>query len=119
MATNLDIVQTFGGFLCANFSAQNTKMIADPNYTLFPAGLTYFNRLNCVISNGKPGHLQFYSIKNEKLLFNVTRLASLNQLRLVNIFYNLVGHCRRELHIARESGQAECSHGNRSFGIQS
>jgi hypothetical protein len=71
LGTNLQVVQTFGGFICPNFSSASARTIAHIDHTLYPTGLTHFPRLNCVVANGKPGHLQFFSFTNDKLLFSV------------------------------------------------
>lgn len=65
IGTNLSVIQTFSTFICPNFSS--TKDVR----TFYPCGLNYFSNLNCLITNGKPGHLQFYSFNADKLLFNV------------------------------------------------
>jgi len=66
IGTNLSVIQTFSTFICPNFSSTSK----DSN-TFYPCGLNYFNNLNCLITNGKPGHLQFYSFNADKLIFNV------------------------------------------------
>lgn len=60
-------MQTFGGFICPNFSSMSQKN----KNTFFPCGLNYFKNMNALVTNGKPGHLQFYSVNTDKLLFNV------------------------------------------------
>ena len=81
IGTNFNVIQTFSGFLCPNFS--NRPKHID---TFYPTGLEYFSHLNSLITNGKPGHLQFYSYNNDKLLFNVIKLVWLNG-RLFQFFY--------------------------------
>ena len=69
IGTNLGVIQTFSTFICPNFSSMTSSKDAK---TFYPCGLNYFASLNCLISNGKPGHLQFYSFNSDKLLFNVS-----------------------------------------------
>jgi hypothetical protein len=59
-------LQTFSGFI-APIVHLNLK-----HKNPFPTGLAYFSRLNCLVTNGKPGHLQFFMQNQEKLLFNVS-----------------------------------------------
>jgi NET1-associated nuclear protein 1 (U3 small nucleolar RNA-associated protein 17) len=65
IGTNLNVIQTFSGFLCPKFCSKQF------NDTLYPVGLKYFKPLNCFITNGKPGHLQFYAFNSDKLIFNL------------------------------------------------
>ena len=65
-STTLSVVRTFSSFICANFSSSKNLQ-----RTFYPCGLSYFKYLNCLVTNGKPGHLQFYSFNAEKLIFNV------------------------------------------------
>lgn len=67
----MKVIQTISSFLCPHFQTVNKEMLKNSNFTLYPTGLNYFNKLNCLVTNGKPGHLQFYSINSDKLLFNV------------------------------------------------
>ena len=73
MSANLNIIQTIAPFLCPN-SSSNCAAIksAEPAVGLYPTGLNYFPAMNCIVTNGKPGHLQFYAHVSEKLLFNVS-----------------------------------------------
>ena len=64
IGTNFSILQTFSGFIAPNLTANKKNP--------FPSGLNYFSRLNCLVTNGKPGHLQFFKPIYEKLLFNVS-----------------------------------------------
>ena len=57
-------MQTFSGFVAPNLTVNKQNP--------FSTGLTYLSRLNCLVTNGKPGHLQFYMPIYEKLLFNVS-----------------------------------------------
>ena len=68
IGTNLSILQSFSGFIVpiTYFDQKNP----------FPTGLAYFSRLTCLVTNGKPGHLQFFMQNQEKLLFNVSSLMS-------------------------------------------
>ena len=70
IGTNFSVLQTFSGFVCPNFNSVNN--LQQTLSTFYPAGIEYFSRLNCFISNGRPGHLQFYSYSSDKLLFNVS-----------------------------------------------
>ncbi len=56
-------MQTFSGLIAPNLAIDKTNP--------FPVGLKYFSQLNCLVTNGKPGHLQFFVPYYEKLLFNV------------------------------------------------
>ena len=69
IGTNFNVIQALSSFLCPNFELMTRKN--DIESTLYPAGLNYFENLNCLITNGKPGHLQFYSFTADKMLFNV------------------------------------------------
>ena len=79
IGSNLNVIQTISSFLCPNFTIRSSSLKSNNNNTssrieeptLYPTGLNYFSRLNCLVSNGKPGHLQFYSYLQEKLLFNL------------------------------------------------
>ncbi len=62
----MNVQQTLCGFLSPKFS---TKL--KPFETLYPTGLNFFPHLNSLITNGTPGHLQFYSKAHDKLLFNL------------------------------------------------
>ena len=66
ISTGFSVLQTFSGFVCPNFAVKSKS-----TDTFYPAGLSFFVRLNCFLSNGRPGHLQFYSHSSDKLLFNV------------------------------------------------
>ncbi|XP_070565659.1 WD repeat-containing protein 75-like [Ptychodera flava] len=61
LLSNRSVVQTFQGLTRA-FS-QQLKTI--------PTGLTLDPRTKAVVMNGKPGHLQFYAMHNDKQLFNL------------------------------------------------
>ncbi len=56
--------------MCPNFNLVNN--LSQTLSTFYIAEIEYFSRLNCFISNGRPGHLQFYSYSSDKLLFNVS-----------------------------------------------
>ena len=76
IGTNLNVIQTYNSFVCPNFLANHKKLnkqdwLECNENTFYPTGLTYFAGLNCLITNGKPGHLQFYSYASDKLLFNL------------------------------------------------
>lgn len=62
------VLQTFCGFLSPGLAQKSLKSSTE---TLYHTGLNYFSKLNCLVTNGKPGHLQFYSYSSDKLLFNV------------------------------------------------
>ena len=68
IGTNMSVQQTLCGFLSPKL---NSLKATD---TLYHTGLNYFSKLNCLMTNGKPGHLQFYSYSSDKLLFNVNTL---------------------------------------------
>lgn len=70
----MKVIQTISTFLCPHFQTINKEILKNSNFSLYPTGLNYFNRLNCLVTNGKPGHLQFFSTNSEKLLFNVKQL---------------------------------------------
>jgi NET1-associated nuclear protein 1 (U3 small nucleolar RNA-associated protein 17) len=70
IGSNLSIMQTFSTFICPNFSSC-IQSNAENALTFYPCGLTQFSSLNCLITNGRPGHLQFYSFNSDKLLFNL------------------------------------------------
>ena len=73
IGTNFSVLQTFSGFVCPNFNSIHSATAATSTI-FYPAGIEYFSRLNCFISNGRPGHLQFYSHSSDKLLFNVSMM---------------------------------------------
>jgi hypothetical protein len=68
MSANLNIIQTIAPFICPNLNATRPPL----DISLYPCALNYFPALNCLLTNGKPGHLQFYAHDSEKLLFNVS-----------------------------------------------
>ena len=79
IGTNLNVIQTYNNFVCPNFLTNHYgKKSSDQDwdelneYTFYPTGLNYFSNLNCLVTNGKPGHLQFYSFTADKLIFNVS-----------------------------------------------
>lgn len=41
---------------------------------IMPVGLLYNAHLKTLVMNGKPGHLQFFDLKQGKLLFNVSKI---------------------------------------------
>ncbi|KAK7084697.1 hypothetical protein SK128_022830 [Halocaridina rubra] len=51
-------------------SIQGVSMSID-NMEPYPAGLTYDPRTKCVILNGRSGHVQFYDIHHNKLLYQL------------------------------------------------
>lgn len=67
IGTNMTVQQTFCGFLSPGLGQKSLKSTE----TLYHTGLNYFQKLNCLVTNGKPGHLQFYSYSSDKLLFNL------------------------------------------------
>lgn len=71
MSANLNIIQTIAPFLCPNSSSNSAVPKTTEQTGLYPTGLNYFPAMNCIVTNGKPGHLQFYAHVAEKLLFNV------------------------------------------------
>ncbi|RNA06715.1 WD repeat-containing 75-like [Brachionus plicatilis] len=71
IGANMKVVQTISTFLCPLFQTINKEILKNSNFTLYPTGLNYFNKMSCLVTNGKPGHLQFYSINSDKLLFNL------------------------------------------------
>ena len=73
IGSNLGIMQTVSSFICPNFSSIQQKN-ANAN-TFYPSKLNYFSHLNCMVTNGKPGHLQFYSFSSDKLMFNVSLVS--------------------------------------------
>jgi hypothetical protein len=72
MSANLNIIQTIAPFLCPNSSSNCAAIKSAESVGLYPTGLNYFPAMNCIVTNGKPGHLQFYAHVSEKLLFNVS-----------------------------------------------
>lgn len=46
--------------------------ISIPGQKLFPSGLVIDSRSNCIVMNGKPGHIQFYSPQYSSLIYNVS-----------------------------------------------
>ena len=62
IGSNYTILQTFVGFVTPHAHQHD-----DP----FPCGLSFFPRLNCLVTNSKPGHLQFFMPNQDKLLFDV------------------------------------------------
>ncbi|CAF0710964.1 unnamed protein product [Brachionus calyciflorus] len=71
IGANMKVVQTFSSFLCPNFKTTNKDLVNNMDFTFYPIGLNYFKKLNCIVTNGRPGHLQFYSYSSDKLLFNL------------------------------------------------
>lgn len=87
-SSNFNILQTISGFLCPALknNVNNSSNLTSFEQTLYPAGLSYFAPLNCIVANGKPGHLQFYSFDSEKLLFNVSLTFTDTRRILKNLF---------------------------------
>lgn len=49
--------------------------VSMPGQKLFPSGLVIDSRSNCIVMNGKPGHIQFYSPQYLSLIYNVCILC--------------------------------------------
>lgn len=45
--------------------------ISMPDQKLFPCGLNVDLRSNCIVTNGRPGHIQFYSPQYSTLVYNM------------------------------------------------
>lgn len=48
--------------------------VSVPGQRLFPSGLVIDYRSNCIVMNGKPGHIQFYSPQYLSLIYNVSMI---------------------------------------------
>ena len=56
------VLQIYQGLTRTRLSAQ----------CLMPAGMVIDPRTTSLVMNGKPGHIQFYSLHNDKQLYNVS-----------------------------------------------
>lgn len=61
---NFELKQVYQGLTCGHHETQKTHPV--------PAGLHYDPRSKALVTNGKIGHLQFYSLANDKHLYNVS-----------------------------------------------
>ena len=69
-----------------------------PQQVSLPAGIHVIfirTKIIIVMNSGKPGYLQFMSIENGKLIYNVTNIYFILFLK-INFNY-LVGYCWRKL----------------------
>ena len=64
ISSNFQVIQIFEGLTRAHFDPNKTK-------EAIPTGLLLDPRTNALVLNGKPGHLQFYSMHNDKQLYNL------------------------------------------------
>ncbi|XP_069110726.1 WD repeat-containing protein 75-like isoform X1 [Argopecten irradians] len=62
LSSNFSVVQVFQGLT-------KTNLIDKQNG--YPAGLNFDPRSKALVLNGKPGHLQFYSVHSDKQLYNL------------------------------------------------
>ncbi|OWF35767.1 WD repeat-containing protein 75-like [Mizuhopecten yessoensis] len=63
LTSNFLLTQVYQGLTKTNLSAKQT--------CLYPAGLNFDPRSKALVLNGKPGHLQFYSVHSDKQLYNL------------------------------------------------
>ncbi|CAC5376728.1 NAN1 [Mytilus coruscus] len=63
ITNKFDVKQVYQGLTCAHLSVQKKHPV--------PAGLHYDPRSKALVTNGKIGHLQFYSVTNDKHLYDV------------------------------------------------
>lgn len=63
ITNKFDVKQVYQGLTCAHLSVQKTHPV--------PAGLHYDPRSKALVTNGKIGHLQFYSVTNDKHLYDL------------------------------------------------
>ena len=61
---NFELKQVYQGLTCGHHETQKTHPV--------PAGLHYDPRSKALVTNGKIGHIQFYSLANDKHLYNVS-----------------------------------------------
>ncbi|XP_033761467.1 WD repeat-containing protein 75-like [Pecten maximus] len=62
LTSNLSVAQVFQGL---------TKTMSHKKKHCCPAGLNFDPRSKALVLNGKPGHLQFYSVHSDKQLYNL------------------------------------------------
>ena len=65
VTSNLSVTQCYQGL------TQGHSRSSGKPAPCVPAGLHFDPRSSALITNGKPGHLQFYSVQKDKQLYNV------------------------------------------------
>ena len=70
ISSNFKVLQVFQGL---TRSASDSK---DSGNTI-PTGLLLDPRTKSLVLNGRPGHLQFYSLEDDKQLYNVSLVRGL------------------------------------------
>ena len=66
VSSNFDIQNVYQGLTRGHLGSETLNP--------FPAGMTYDPRSEALVLNGKPGHIQFYSVHEDKQLYNVSFL---------------------------------------------
>jgi len=64
ISSNLQTLNVYQGLTKAHLDSQLKRM--------YPAGLLCDPRTKALVLNGKPGHLQMYSVHSDRQLFNVS-----------------------------------------------
>ena len=64
ISNTFKLLQVYQGLTVGHLVAQKT--------TPAPCGMVYDPRTKCLVTNGKPGHLQFYNVETDKQLYNVS-----------------------------------------------
>ena len=64
ISNTFKLLQVYQGLTVGHLVAQKTNPA--------PCGMVYDPRTKCLVTNGKPGHLQFYNVETDKQLYNVS-----------------------------------------------
>ena len=67
ISSNFQLAQAYQGLTQAHVDLTDTAGII--------AGLHFEPRTGAIVTNGKPGYLQFYDVTKDKQLFNVSRFG--------------------------------------------
>ena len=65
-------------FIIQGLTKGHGKKSGDPH--AIPAGLTCDPKSRSLVLNGRPGHIQFYSLQEDKQLYNVSKSRDSTQL---------------------------------------